>query len=277
MSTTFGLKPQASLRDRSRNRSFDRATFLLGPLAVLAIVASISAMLSSSLRCKLFGSYCRGPALASDVAQTEPPACGMSESAQPDDREAQKVARAACRMNELARSFDLAEDDETKANRQKLLESYKWRQAQQCAAGASNCAAKSCYASYLAEFSGSSLHEFEARDLLFRAEQECVSNTPMSVTDGRYLARSSAGCGSKPESVAVDIHHGRISWRHELRGVQYSWDGTIDSTGTVTAEASNESAFSAAGQYTEAGRSVTMTFPHCATGITLRIINKMSN
>jgi hypothetical protein len=276
VSTTFGLRPQASLRGRGRDRSFDRTTFVLGSLAFLAIIASVAAMLSTSLRCEIFSSYCPGAVPALDFAQTEPD-CGLSESAPPHDKEAQKAARAACRMDELARSFDQEEDDETKANRQNLLESYKWRQAQECAAGASNCAAKSCYASYLAEFSGSSLHEIEARDLLRRAEQKCVSHTSSSVTDGRYLARSSAGCGSKPESVAVDIHRGRISWRHELQGVQYSWDGTIDSAGAVTAEAVNESAFSASGQYTEADRSVTMTFPDCASGITMRIINKMSD
>jgi hypothetical protein len=276
MSTTFGVKPRASLRDRSRHRSFDRATFVLGSLAVLAIAASISAMLSTSLRCKLFSSYCPGAVPALDVAQTEP-VCSLSESAPPYDRGAQKAARAACRMNELARLFDQAEDDETKANKQNLLESYKWRQAQECAAGASNCAAKNCYASYLAEFGGSSLHEIEARDLLRRAEQKCISPARSSMADGRYLARSSAGCGSKPGSVTVDIHQGRISWRHELQGVQYSWDGTIDSAGAVTAEASSESAFRASGQYTDADRSVTMTFPDCATGITMRIINKMSD
>jgi hypothetical protein len=277
MSPIFGAKPPTSLSRQRKDYFFDYGKYLLGIVTILAFATYASAILSPYWRCKLFGSYCLAANPAPESAQATEPSCDLSEDAASNESEAQRAARAACRIKEVAHSFDAREDDETKTQRQSLLESYKWAQTQECAAAATDCAAKTCYSNYLAQFGNSALHETEARYLQRQAEQKCASNARASVADGHYLARSSAGCGSKPESVTVEIRGGRVSWRHEVHGTAVQWRGSIDQAGAITATVDNEPAYHASGQYTDANRNLTMIYPQCATAISMRIINKMSD
>ncbi len=220
------------------------------------------------------------PSAALEVGRSsveEQPACELPQDISPSDGEAMARARGACRLAQAARSVDLAQDDRTRAERERLLESYRWRQVQECVVGASDCGARSCYSGYLAEFGSSGAHKTEAQASRERAEQKCRANALSATADGRYLARSRGGCGAKPDSVTVEINHGAISWRHEFQGISFNWSGTIDSGGVIEAAVGNSSAYSAAGRYSETDRGVAMKYPRCEGGISMQIINKISN
>ena len=230
-----------------------------------------------SVRCRLIGASCLVSAPSPDITETEVSTCELPEDISRNDGEALKSVRAGCRLAEIAHSFDRAQDGGSAVERQRLLDSYKWHEAQECTVGISDCATRSCYANYLAEFSVSGLHTVEAQAMQRQAEEKCSANALSSLADGRYVARSSAACGVKPESVTLEINHGEISWRHEFQGISFQWSGRIDSNGAIDASVGNSSAYSAIGRYNEADRNVRMTYPQCVSSISMQIISKMSN
>jgi hypothetical protein len=193
-----------------------------------------------------------------------------AQSAEPD-------ARKACKLQSAAQSFEARGEDRMDIGKQQLLDSHRWREAQECAATASSCAAQNCYSEYLGGSDASSLHGEEARGLLNASETKCSADAFSGLADGHYLARSNRGCGAKAESIPIELRKGEISWRHELSGVSYQWRGWINSSGVIEAYVGMGAGYVAVGQISDSERSVTMQYPQCDGAITMQIINKLSN
>jgi hypothetical protein len=148
---------------------------------------------------------------------------------EPSVQRALDSAGTACRLqSEETEKAHKRERDELS----RQAENDAWIQAQKCAASADPCVVKSCYASYLAQFGALGTHREEVEGTIAGSERGCrLPVTP----DGRYLARTRATCGERPESVTVEINHDRITWRHDYHGTNYPWEGTIDASGTIQA------------------------------------------
>lgn len=248
-------------------------------IAIAAVVFFGAAAFSAfpNTGCDSIGLMCPSVAQEAGRARVEEPACEAPKDVSPGDADATTRTRAACRLALAARSVDQAQDDRTRAERDRLLEGYRWRRVQECVVAASECGARNCYSGYLAEFGASGVHKAEAQLLQERAEQKCRANALSTLADGRYLARSRGGCGAKPDSVTVEIQRGAISWRHDFQGISFNWSGTIDSDGVIEAAVGNSSEYRAAGRYNEADREVAMRYPRCESRISMQIINKIAN
>lgn len=271
---------RAARKEGQNNDAFDPLGHRYSLVMAMLIVALLGAAAFTAFPttgCDSLGFMCPSAAREVDRSSVEEPACDLPKDISPNDGEAMARARAACRLAQAARSVDRAQDDRTRVERERLLESYRWRRVQECVVGASDCAARSCYSGYLAEYGSSSVYKAEAQALRERAEQKCRANALSATADGRYLARSRGGCGAKPASVTVEIDHGAISWRHELQGILFKWSGTVDAVGAIEAAVGNSPDYSAVGRYSEADREVAMKYPQCETSISMQVISKISN
>jgi len=171
-----------------------------------------------------------------------------------------------------------------------LADYAKWQKALACLNVSSGCAALRCYDDYLAAPSPRA-HGEQAKSArasllpscpaaaaaLSPAAAPSVPIVAASGQDGRYLARSRGGCGTKPGSVTLTIAEGAISWRHEFQGQAYEWSGAIDASGRISASVGGAATFQANGRYSGLDREMTMKYPQCETEIPMSIISKLAN
>ncbi len=240
---------------------------------VLGFVTLAIAAAAPSFRC-LLGASCAAITSSSERREA---ACEAEKVPSTRKIGSGTNARAGCQLVSIADSFELANDSQATAIKQQLVESAMWREAQECAAKSSACVAETCYSNYLARLGPSTFHKPAAQALQGAFERKCGAALLPSSADGRYLARSSQACGMTPQSVAIEINHGRISWRHEFGGISFQWSGWVNSSGAIEAYVLNGSGFRAAGQFDDFGRQVTMTYPSCDDSIPMHIINKVAN
>jgi hypothetical protein len=246
--------------------------------AVSLFIVAASLTLAQSLRCRYLGACSLTSRPANDArpvddALSPQDGCGAAKGDQRPDSDGRK----ACMLNEAARTFEASDDASATAGKQQLLDSYNWGRTLECVTSASICAAQGCYSNYLGETDASALHRTEALGLLRDAESKCAAASMSSLADGRYLARSSRGCGAKAESIPLEIRKGEISWRHELNGISYQWRGWINSSGAIEAYVGMGAGYAAVGQFGEGDRNVTMQYPQCDSPISMQIINKLTN
>ncbi len=255
----------------------DHTAYLVGFPIILGVVALAVASVTPSWRCQFPGSPCFFPASSHQATGHREPTCGSLKEA-PLDKPAQKNnTSAGCQFASIAGSLDLPEDRQTIAVKQQLLGSVVWRQTQECAANVSECVAETCYSNYLAKLGVSEFHKSAAQALQKAFEKKCNATLLSSAGDGRYLARSSQSCGETTQSIPIEIDDGRISWRHDFRGISFQWNGWIKASGAIEAYVRNGSGFSAVGRFADSDRSVTMVYPNCETPISMRILNKVAD
>ncbi|HYA79966.1 MAG TPA: hypothetical protein VED87_03445, partial [Methylocystis sp.] len=135
----------------------------------------------------------------------------------------------------------LSEEAELTLTRE-LADYAKWQSARACVNDTSGCAAARCYDDYLAEAPPPRAHAEQALSARARVLQSCSATAAHAAApvapiipafgardrDGRYLARSRGGCGTKPSSVTLTIAGAAITWSHEFQGQAYEWRGAID-------------------------------------------------
>ncbi|HYA81718.1 MAG TPA: hypothetical protein VED87_12410, partial [Methylocystis sp.] len=172
-----------------------------------------------------------------------------------------------------------------------LADYAKWQSARACVNDSSGCAAARCYDDYLAEAPPPRAHAEQALAARARVLQSCsaaAARTAVPIAprvpvgdargrDGRYLARSRGGCGTKPGSVTLTIEGTAIAWRHEFQGQAYEWRGAIDASGRISASVDGAATFQANGRYSGLDREMTMKYPQCETEIPMSIISKLAD
>jgi hypothetical protein len=235
---------------------------------VIALCAVAGLTLYPRLLCHWTGFGC--PATTSELQRQGSGACVSGDASTPDAQRA-----GACRLAQAARLIDETRGARAQAEQETLLAAYKWRQTRECAAAASACGARECYAAYLTEFGDSGENASEARAERERLEPACRALLLPSTADGRYLARSKAACEAKPASVVVEVKNGEIAWRYELGGIVYQWRGLVDASGAIQATVGGSPLYAASGRFTDAERVATMTYPQCPGGVSMRILNKI--
>lgn len=273
------------------------------PVVLIAAVA-LTVVSIPQLRCKLFGISCPAPepvrdlsaeALAQAMACAAPKrvtapcevrGCFADYLAQttPD-----KVAASAKSTLDEADGLCLAnrrrDDAENAARLRKVAEERALQSARQCAAGASDCIVKNCYAGYLTQYGGQGALRDQARAEVAAADDRCLRkpadnpNPPSTpaIADGVYNASAHRGCGAAAQfGIRLTVKGGSVSWEHDFRGIRYNWNGTIDNQGTIRASVGNSNSFTATGHYSDSERNVEMSYPQCASEpITLSIIGRL--
>jgi len=271
-------------RFRGKGASLSKFAFPVAVAAILLIGALLGTFIwRSSAPCGWKGLTCsRLAPILVPIAANEP-ACIAAVGSVPSPKEtgyaeASERAAAACRTSGAE---DTAEEESAPARlalAQNLAEYTSWRSARVCASGVSACGSLRCYDDYLSGAAPGGAHYSEGVTLRAQAEEACRASEPLgNALNGRYLARSQGGCGTKPASVSITIKGGGVSWRHEFQGVLYSWSGAIDSAGHIRASVANSSDFTASGLYSQLDRTMNMKYPQCETPISMTVISKLAD
>jgi hypothetical protein len=270
------------------------------PLVLVAVVALAIASIPK-VRCQLFGISCAVPdpirvpdddalrlanACATPKLEAAPCEVRACFSAYLAKTAPDKVASSARSTLDEADGLCLQnrrrDDAENSARLRKAAEEKALQSARQCAAGASDCIVKNCYAGYLAEYGNSGAFGDRARAEVAGAENRCQpkppdSPSPPAIADGVYNAGAHPGCRAAAQfGIHVTVKAGTVIWEHELRGTRYTWSGTIDGRGNIRASVGNSSSFTASGRYSDSEHDVQMIYPQCGSDpITLSIIGRL--
>jgi hypothetical protein len=162
-------------------------------------------------------------------------------------------------------------DEECLASVRQTEEQNLWDGAKSCASTAQPCDVKSCYRAYLGRYGDRGKYSAVARRDIERAEEACRQPEKPAVVDGLYSARSQAACGARQGSITVLVAGHKISWEHEFQNVRYKWEGTIDSSGNVSATVANVPGHAASGVFTGAGmKEIQMKYPQCTMTFEIR-------
>jgi hypothetical protein len=249
---------------------------LIFGLLALGMVAAFA--LSATLLCRFTGYDCAatpGARVNPVAAKPSKNAVGDACAANPGGTDAQQRG-GACRLARAAITVPEAGADAPPTEDQGALRAgFKWKAARECAAAATPCGARTCYEDFLSDVGDKGQHGVEARRELARVAETCKSTLASSALDGRYLGRSQAVCGAKPQSVVVEVKDGEISWRYEFRGIVYQWRGEVDAAGAIVASVGGSAAFSARGRLSGSEHEATMALPDCPAGVAMRLVNKI--